>query len=223
MEKQVIIYQKTLFGIIISLIFFWSSCKNKIPSPDWEKDKLVIKDTLIKEIPLGMNGEYSYGYKSLMKLSSALGIGKLDSGYDSLQIRIWYPEMINSKVISITSESGKWDGYVCKFTYRYDLMNGIDTIINIVKQKIIPRSGWKIFILKLIDLGVTTLPDKHQINVPEYPKGGADGQEYSVEISTRKKYRYYSYYEPFHYKGIKEVARMVDIINYLDNELSLHD
>ncbi len=220
-EKQNDYPQIMQYFIIISIALSVSFCQNPRSRKTELSNKNTItkNDTVIKEIPAYKNGQYSAFYTKAKRLSDILSLGNIDSGFDSLQIRIWYPQMSTSKMILISRLPEKWEAYLYTFDEEHDVLKGIDRIVNIKSKKLKPETGWQKFTHELFGLGITTLPNSD--NLPEYNGGGMDGESYSVEIAQIDKYRFYTYNEPIDHQNIEQAKQMIKIIMLINKEFNI--
>lgn len=193
--------------LIISIFLFHllSSCLNN--NKNFEKsDRSVVKD-----IPLDDKGE-NFFYSLFKKASTELNLADIDNGFDSLMLRIWYPERVQQYMVEIANTNGKWNAKL----YVYEEEN--DGITNLQVRILKPKSGWAHFSQELFGLGITTLPDME--NISNYPGIGADGNGYHVEVATLDKYRFYSHSDIIDL-DIEEAQKMVKIMNLLNNEFGI--
>lgn len=193
-------------------------CKNKDTYNSHAYSSASKPDTIIKEIPKYKNGQYNVFYTAYSNAAIALGLDKIENGFDSLQLRIWYPERVQQHVVVIIRISKGWKATLYTYEEVYDIVNGIDSINNIKVRKLAPQSGWISFTKKLIGLNITTLVDSD--NIPNYSGGGADGNSYCVEVATNDKYRFYTYGE-IEGIDIQEARQMVRIMNLSNTEFSI--
>ena len=159
------------------------------------EEAIETSDTVTKEIPLDRSGKPRSYYRNKPILEQYLGLSSLESGFDSLQIRIWlgYAFKDSSQLIVLSNSKGKWIGQV--YSLVYEMNSKGDSITNIMKEVKLaePKSGWKYLIEKLFILNILTLPDYHSIH--GYYQG-ADGDAVVIEVSTKNRYRIYAYHEP---------------------------
>lgn len=207
--------------IIVSCIIIAASCNDqKNTNPIVKSNKIT--DTVIKDIPLGKNGKpYAY-YRIKGNVEEKLGLTSLESGFDSLQIRLWYGYASNdsSQLVILKNNNHKWSAEL--FTLEYQFDSETDTIKSINKSSIIrdPTSGWANFSDRLFDLQIITLPDDEKIT--HYPDL-MDGDGIIVELATRKFYRIYSYKEPnyvYNREKIKEAYSITLILDLIEEEFN---
>lgn len=173
-----------------------------------------------KDIPLNKKGKpfLSYSYKN--QIVQDLKLDRLENGFDSLQIRLWYSYSFKdtAQLIVIKKHDYKWKAELITFIYYIEsddknLLRG--EIINRISNK--PKSDWNSFTKHLLDKGIMAIPDMHKL--PDYPLI-ADGDGVAVEVADRKKYRYYSYQEPETVrKDIIQANRIEEIIEFIEEEL----
>lgn len=208
--------QYILFFLIVLGISFCNSQNSGTVNPDYRNAK---NDTIRKEIPLTRTGEYFYFYNVIRDLSKTLKLNSIEHGIDSLEIRIWFPEMSTSTVVIISKLPGGWVASLCRFTYEYDILKSIDTIIGITKTILKPKSGWQKLSTDLLSLGITSLPNCESI--PGYSGVGADGEGYIVEVATVDKYRMYSYYDLSENQNIGQARFFKLIIELVKKEFGI--
>ncbi|HEX6168744.1 MAG TPA: hypothetical protein VFZ33_03555 [Chitinophagaceae bacterium] len=164
-------------------------------------------------------------YKERHKVYSALKIGSIENGYDSLQIRIdgnEYKELSNGwSRLLVFYNNGNWnaDAYYIRFAGEDGFILIIDSLQYQKYSLGVPRSGWLGFIDTLKQLGLFTLPDYH--DVPGYAKSHTSTHAtfYNVEIATEKSYRIFSYLGPAtRTKQFKEAEKFMKIMSFIKNE-----
>ncbi len=67
-------------------------------------------DTVRKEIPMDQKGRPTFFYKVDKQKAAQLGLKPIESGFDSLEIRIWldYSMAWNKQLIILTRKNGEW-------------------------------------------------------------------------------------------------------------------
>jgi hypothetical protein len=176
-------------------------------------------DSLFKrEIPITRIGELDPMYVGVRKISDQIALDRLVSnGFDSLQIRIWYPERKKRRLYVIKYSSRKVQVESIDIITNYDSKSGEEIVTVMNKHEPIPKTGESGFFRTLLSLGVHTVPDESQII--GFNGGGADGDSYSVEIASKYYYRFYSISNPELNTSFKEIRRFKDIISFIDSEL----
>ncbi len=85
------------------------------------------------------------------------------------------------------------------------------------KQLSAPKSGWDNVWRKLLEMGVTTLPDAAEIGCST---GALDGMSYVVEFNYELTYRAYLYDNPS-YARCEQAKRMIRIGNFIADEFGV--
>jgi hypothetical protein len=207
--------KKVLISLISFLITVLYSCKAQVQSPVLNSESNR-RDTILKEIPINKNGKQSLYYKITKEKINELGLDSLESGYDSLQIRIWFDYSLAFKkhLIVLKRNSGVWHGEF--YTYKYYLST--NTIGEKSKNNVTPKSGWNHFVKELFGLKIISLPNG--LEIPGLG-GGEDGASYNIEVATKNLYRYYSYWSPKSTENkFWQAKNMVQIIKLLEREFN---
>jgi len=167
------------------LLSFWS-CKGQNRSVN----------TFEKEIPTWGNGEQGLFYKLTRQKSIQLKLDDLETGFDSLQIRVWYDYSLIDlrELIELKYQNSKWSGYHYTMEVDWNATDLTEKIKKKTKTAINPKSGWTKFIATIHDKRITTLPNMEDIEGLE--DGWTDGVTYNVEIGTKAMYRFYGYHLP---------------------------
>lgn len=171
-----------------------------------------------KEIPT-FNGSFDLFYKLKKQKEDQLKLDSLESGFDSLQIRIWYDyALFQSKdLIIIKRTKGKWTAEYFEMIVNWDPGKKTETIISNKIKPIMPESGWDSFITKLLNLDVMTLINMEDI--PGLQDSWDDGVTYNVEVAEKRLYRFYSYHLPEKFEDkYWQAKKMVQILNLISNE-----
>ena len=159
-----------------------------------------------------------YGIKNhnekLLKLES------LESGFDSLQIRIWYEYSLvyDRDLIIIKRTDGIWSAKHYEMELNPDSTDNPTTFKTVKVKDVSPESGWPDFINKILELGITTLPNMDAI--PGLDDSWLDGVTFNIEIATKNQYRFYGYHVPYQFADkFWQAKKMTEILNLLSNEL----
>lgn len=203
---------KHLTTIILFTTFF-ISCSGQTNS-DTKKFK--------QEIPTARNGEPDLFYKLTQQKVKQLHIDTLQSGYDSLQIRIWYDySLINLRKILILKRTNSiWTATAFTLTVEWNAFNLTETVKTQKIKKLNPKNGWDNFLSKLFALQVQTLPNMDDI--PGLSDGWTDGVSFNVEVATKKSYRFYGYHLPDKFQDkYWQAKNMVDILKLIETEFGL--
>lgn len=208
------------FIVIAILSSYLCCCDSRDHFIVLSKDTNIEKTgkAFIRDIPMGTRG-YKPGYIYTQMLTSKSQMNIIENGFDSLCIRLWYGYSFDSRIqcLTITKTGFKWEA---EYNLLTTFLDDKDSILSIEKstEKKFPKSGWHTFIKKLLDQNVTTLPDDWLI--PGSASTPTHGDVVSVEIATRNNYRYYSYYSPGWYRGVKEAQAMQEILRLVEYEFS---
>lgn len=168
-------------------------------------------DTVKKEIPHDRRGRPDYAYRADHQKAGQLGLYPLESGFDSLEIRIWfdYSLAIDQQLIVLTRKDGQWKGRFITMVVKQNLREDSELVIQSSNVAVVPKMGWETFIRELFARDITTLPYG--------PDGGEDGTSYDIEVATRNTYRFYSYWSPESTEDKdQESKKMVSIIHLLE-------
>lgn len=176
------------------LVVLYSACKEQ--KNNFSGDNQNTTDTVSLDVPLNKKGEYvkSYYYKN--KVTSKMALDNIEKGFDSIQIRIWHGYSFNdsAQLFLLKKRNGKWEANL--FLLKFFFNENRDSLISVskdVKNKV-PKSGWNSFTKEIFDFGIADLPDMFKV-APDLVM--ADGNGISVEISTRNRYRFYRYQDPY--------------------------
>jgi hypothetical protein len=210
MQRLIII----LFGAILF------SCNGQdnssIPKPSAKVDSTAFKN----EIPTYKDGGVDLFYKVKKQKEQQLKLDSLESGFDSLQIRIWYDYalLINRDLIVIKRTNGKWSADHYEMVVEWDDLKNIETIKTNKIKSVTPKSGWDKFINELLSLNIMTLPNMDDI--PGLQDNWADGVTYNIEIATKKQYRFYGYHLPDKFEDkFWQAKNMTEILSLISTEL----
>jgi len=206
-------------AVLLCLIIF-NSCNNTIYPiyiPAAEPDIPI--NNIIKDIPRYENHKLFTYYILSKQKQKQLKLSVPENGTDSLLIRIWYTypqgiyqfaELVELHVDSAKTISAKYIRMriFWNVSRRYEIINRHkDTVIT-------PKSGWMSFMDTIKNLKITKLPTIEFI--PKYTEiNGKNNFDYpndkltiSVEIATKKDYRFFQYCNLNKYNNIDEVNRM---------------
>ena len=130
-----------------------------------------------------------------------------------LHLFIYYAQLVILKKVN-----SQWTGQLYSFIYNSNEKG--DSVLSISKSMEVrnPRSGWDSFTKQLFNYNITNLPDETKIQ--NYFQI-MDGDGVVVEISTKNKYRIYSYTKPILYRTkIKEAHDMEQILRLIESEFN---
>ncbi|MDI9868957.1 hypothetical protein [Flectobacillus roseus] len=207
--------------IIIFLCAFITSCSGQDNSSISKKSSQVNTATSFKkEIPTYKNGGVDLFYELKKQKEKQLNLDSLESGFDSLQIRIWYDYalLINRELIVIKRTNGKWSAEHYQMAVDWDAFKTTEVIkINKIKS-VLPKSGWDNFFNKLLSFKIMTLPNMDDISGLE--DNWTDGVTYNIEIATKKQYRFYGYHLPDKFQDkFWQAKNMTEILSLISTEL----
>ncbi len=154
--------------------------------------------------------------KDVKKIVSELQLEEIDKGYDSIMLRIFYPNLLHRYVLEIKKTKIKWQANLIRIKYNYDSKLSEYVIDSSINKEVIPKSGWKIFTEKLFKLEISTLPGSNEI--PGY-KHGIDGCTFTVEYAISNYYRYFQYWEPeLNQKEHWQAQKFVQALDLIEKE-----
>ncbi len=174
------------------------------------------------EIPTWKNGETTLFYGLTQQKVEQLKIDPLQSGYDSLQIRLWYDySLINlRKLLVIYNTNNVWTAVSYTMTVDWNSYKVTETIRSKERNIVSPKGGWDQFLKAMDELLIATLPNMDDI--PDLVDGWTDGISYHVEIATESQYRFYSYHLPDKFSDKFWQARyFVDFLNLVEEEFGI--
>lgn len=208
-----------ILSIFIMLSFVLFSCKDQVKNYNIVNSKnRILSDSIIKDIPLNTNGSPVLSYLHKEYIANKLSLEKLENGFDSMQIRIWYGYAFEDtgQLVIFTNENNKWTSDF--LTLSFNVNENKDSVWSIGKELLRrnPKSGWDSFIKKLLDYQILSLPDMAEIdeNITI-----ADGHAFTVEIATNNNYRFYQYQEPEMVKDrLWQAKNMSYILKLIESE-----
>ena len=169
------------------------------------------------EIPVDDKGNAVFLYKVARSYAKLLNLPSLETGYDSLQVRIWfnYGNLKKTHLIIISNKEKRWAGTL----YRLLVDKKNDTSYFLEKekkQKVIPKSGWEKMIRAMNKLKIPALISCEYLS--EYG-AGVDTEYYMIEVATKNNYRFYDYFDPKEgAKEYKEAAALENFLKKLEKE-----
>jgi hypothetical protein len=205
------------FNFILTLtVLSFAACKGRTISSTVDTPFVDTTKPFKKEIP---NGGADVFYTLAKTKQKQLGLDSLESGFDNLQIRIWYDYSLvkERKLVIITNKNSSWSATVYNLQVNWD--GQTETILSKEVRNVIPKSGWSDFSKKLLSFKVLTLPNMYDI---QGYGGGDDGRTYNVEVATKNQYRFYGYWKPQQYQDkFCQAKNMAEILKLLEQELGV--
>lgn len=210
--------QKIFFSVLFSCPLLFVGCfKNQANKFNTVIESLK-RDTFYTDIPKTTRGDNSSEYLGARRLEIFYNLESIESGYDSINIRIWLGyKMDLTGYLNITNNNNKWQAVIN--LYSFYKSNPEDTF-SVKKQSdtTSPKNGWRKFVEELAGLNFLTLPNDGAIS--GYDLHTDESQQVIVEISTKYFYRIYAYTEPLsHSSYIKEAAQLEKILAFLEEQL----
>ena len=206
-----LIMQKLIIIFFCILLF---SCNGRGNSSISKPSPKVDTTTIFKkEIPTYKIGGVDLFYELKKQKEKQLKLDSLESGFDSLQIRIWYHDalLINRELIVIKRTNQKWTADHYEMIVEWDVYKNTETITTNKVTSLIPKSGWYNFITKLLDLKIMTLPNMNDI--PGLADNWHNGITYNIEVATKKQYRFYGYLRWPNFDGHEIPINLQDLWN----------
>lgn len=196
--------------LFLIIIICSSSCQRK-------SRKTIVE----KDIPIWYENKPDLFYQLISQKSKQLKLDKLEKGFDSLQIRIWYDSALSNrdKLVIFKLKDFKWKGFYYSLNVEWNAYKLTNKVKKSHKIEIHPKSGWKIFISKILENKIESLPNMKDINglVDRW----SDGKTYSIEIATKSKYRFYNYHLPEKFLEFEEAKNMVEILKVIESEFGI--
>jgi len=201
------------------IVFSLAACNGRTKSGEQPATFVDTTMPFKKEIPTYPGGGVDIFYELAKAKQKQLGLDNLESGFDNLQIRIWYEFSLvrERKLVVITNGDTYWKATI--YNLQVDWDGQTETILSKTVKQVTPKSGWDVFLKKLMDFKILTLPDQNDI--PSYG-GGNDGNTYNIEVATKNQYRFYGYWEPQVYQDkYWQAKNMVDILKLIKQEFAV--
>jgi len=207
------------YCLTIIIFSFFAACNGRTNSVEQQATFVDTTKPFKKEIPTYPGGGVGIFYKLAKTKQKQLRLDSLESGFDNLQIRIWYDFSLvrERKLVVITNRDTSWKATI--YNLQVDWDGQTETILSKTVKQVTPKSSWYIFLKKLMDFKILTLPDQNDI--PNYG-GGTDGNTYNVEVATKNQYRFYGYWEPQMYQDkYWQAKNMADILKLIKQEFDV--
>ena len=212
------------FQIFIFFVLFFSvSCQD--PGSSKEISKAVSKDIL--DSSLNRN-DSSERYAFIKFKQQIIGLDSIQSGYDTLQIRVWDIQGLfgHMQLYVIKNNGKKWTADYYSLELDSNYVNGNSSIkyeqgnepFSIIEQKRIkPTMPWNRFIDSLVSFEIMTLPDMDSIKGMQVE--WTDAGSIIIEVALRNCYRVYHYSDPWRFEEFKEAQNMMGILSLISTEL----
>jgi len=186
------------------------------------KELLLIDTTpaFKREIPVNPNGSFDDYYRLKRQQEKQLSLDGLETGYDSLEIRIWFDyQLIAEKDLIIVKRFDEiWTALHYQMAVDWNSEKETDSVRSKSSRRVTPKCGWNEFIDKLLSLKIMTLPNMD--DVKEIENSWSDGVVYYVEIATKSQYRFYVYTNPEQFEDkFWQTTNMNKIIELVRAEL----
>jgi|SRR4029079_4795698 hypothetical protein len=156
------------------------------------------------------------------KSERLLDFQPIEKGFDSIQIRMWFSYDYFEYLLILQNDKKEWSANFCTFEPVYS--KKFDSIVSLKKacRYKTPKSGWIRLVDSLFSLQILTLPDYHKIpGYKEYMPNDVTGA--TVELATKKVYRYYDLFEPeFMRDKFRQAEKMSSILHLIDQEFDLN-
>jgi hypothetical protein len=173
-----------------------------------------------REIPRSPDGTFDSYYRLKRQREKRLLLDGLETGYDSLEIRIWFEYALYYKkdLVVIKRTDGKWTAFHYEITLDFNPDKETDSIKSKTSRHVTPKCGWDEFTDKLFSLKIMTLPNMDDIK--EIVNRMDDGVDYFIEIATKNQYRFYVYSNPEEFEDkFWQTTNMTKIIELVRTEL----
>ena len=202
--------------ILSTFILVFLGCKDNHNSQDsLYQFKHPTDTTFKKEIPTT-----GYSYKSDKYKEKQLGLENLESGFETLQIRLWvdYALYKGKELYTIKNKNGKWSAEFYKMmTERTE--KGEDSIVSKEIKNVTPKSGWDSLLTNLLNLKIATLPNMD--NIPGLVDMIDDEVDFNIEIASKYQYRFYGYHSPEYFQDkFWQAKNMTQIVKLIREELN---
>jgi hypothetical protein len=202
--------------ILLTVILVFLGCKNNHNSQDsLYQFKHPTDTTFKKEIPTT-----AYSYKSDKYKEKQLGLENIESGFETLQIRLWvdYALYKGKELYIIKNKNGKWSAEVYKMMTERSIESE-DSIVSKKIKNVTPKSGWDSLLTNLVNLKIVTLPNMD--NIPGLVDMIDDGVDFNIEIASKYQYRFYGYHSPEYFQDkFWQAKNMTQIVKLIREELN---
>lgn len=206
-EKKVVYSFKT---IILFFILSLLSCINK---SDHECKSI---NGFIKDIPV-VHNKLPLGYIYALQISDQMNLSDISNGYDSLQIRVWFPtEKDGSHLLLILKRTAnKWN--MKAYKYLADYTNQNPEIISYKKISAQPKNSWDLIINAVDKIKILEVKDFREIE--NYDYNSTHPAHYTFEVATCSSYRYFEIPDPEKNRSVPEAKKVLEFVNLLQSEI----
>jgi hypothetical protein len=202
--------------ILLTVVLVFLGCKGKHNyQDDLYQFNHPTDTTFKKEIPTT-----GYSYKSDKYKEKQLGLESLESGFETLQIRLWvdYALYKGKELYIIKNKNSKWTAEVYKMMTERSV-EGEDSIVSKEIKNVTPKSGWDSLLTNLVNLKIVTLPNMD--NIPGVVDMIDDGVDFNIEIASKYQYRFYGYHVPEQFQDkFWQAKNMAQIVKLIREELN---
>src|SRR5206468_664558 len=149
---------------------------------------------------------------------SKLNLDSLESGFDSIQLRVWYFYAFQStkKVFVLKNDKGRWGAELYSYIETSDSIIGeIHKLSNISLN---PKTSFSNLWKQATSFDITELPNYRKVGI----QGGEDGALFAFEIASKQSYRFFLYPDPKYNKDKSVYANNVyHILMFLNKEFDI--
>jgi hypothetical protein len=201
---------KGLKILILLMILSLLSCINN------SDHKCKSTNDFIKDIPI-VHNKLPLDYVYVLQISDQLNLPDISNGYDSLQIRVWFPSENegNHMVLILDRAATKWNMKMYEFLADYS--NQVPKIISYKRLSAQPKNSWEVIINSIDEIKILEVKDFRQIK--NYNYNSTHSVYYSFEVATCSSYRYFEIADPEKNSAIPEAKKVLEFINLLKSQI----
>jgi hypothetical protein len=198
-------------AIIICLLLL-TSCS--IPPSQTQENEAVSQKRNPLQLIIPNTGWEPIFFQSINERASIAKLPSLRSAAlkeDQLEVRVWHGFGLTALEGLVLRDDGEWTAVH---------VDGIHPRLprsEYQKHLQAPKSGWHECWVRLVEAGISTLPDASEIQCSAH---ALDGMSYVVELNLKGTYRTYLYDNPS-YAKCDEAKRMIKIGNIISEEFGL--
>ncbi|MGC4100638.1 hypothetical protein [Ferruginibacter sp.] len=213
------------FKILMLFSLFFFSCNRNENRKIEEAAKRLNEFCNVRETKLEVSPKDIFtGFDTLKGIAKQINLCSLDKPGDSIIIRVWFDTgglQIKQFVLEIGYQNQSYFGAFYEFKTYYPDSSRKKMAKVLSKRDIGTQSQLSQIFNNLIMMDILTLPTMEDLG-PGF--GGGDGNNYCVEVFSKKHYRYYVYWCPNEFKGRnKFIDQIIMILNYLRKEIKIQD